>query len=137
MRKIKLRTVEIGQVAGRDVPAFKFAEGIKGLMEIKEGGLKLEELRQCLRISHQVDAATKAPRGYVLLEDKDWQYVSKRLHEHVFPFAVDAFEQLADAVEQAEVFDPNAAADASTATEDDGETVVEMKQGRRARKVAS
>lgn len=111
MRSVELRTVEIGAVAGNNVPPLRFSEAIKAISEIKEGGMRIAELRQCLRVADAVDAAVATGKDHVLLEEQDWMYLCGRVDAHVFPFAFKAFADLADAIARAETVNPNAASE--------------------------
>jgi hypothetical protein len=107
MRKISLETIELVRFNGENAGPFNVAEGISQIAEIKEGGMRMTEMRQCLRIHDAVAVAVTRNTDGVILEDVDWGYLTGRLATHPFPFACAGFDHFAALIENAPIYDPN------------------------------
>lgn len=113
MRKITIEVYEVSPHKIKDgMPPsqpwmFDFADAIPQILEAKQGGMKMDEMRRVNRIIDAIEYARANNRNFVYIEEEDWVYTRDRVSDNEWPFAHKAFEALADAVINAEQIDLN------------------------------
>jgi hypothetical protein len=87
---------------------FKYAQTLKEALTIPSGGqgLTTEELLQSVLIAGKIEDAEKAEKTYVLLDEKQSEYVKKKINDFRWSFAHKALAEFINYVRdlpQAEV----------------------------------
>lgn len=102
MRRIELKTIEMGVHGGQKWPPLDFATAICDIVDRSVEGMMIHELRQCLRVTDATKAAAASTDRVLLLEEEDWRYLCERIAKHRFPVSDAAILTFADAIEKAE-----------------------------------
>jgi hypothetical protein len=84
MRRIPLKNVPIrlpGQPAGSEPIMLSYADNLVGIINSAAGerGVPLSEISKLLRVLGPIEQAMESNAEFCLLEDADWQYLTKLL----------------------------------------------------------
>lgn len=109
--KFEFRTAELSNPLGsaEQKPAvFKYVQTLKEALTIPSGqqGLTTDELLQSVLISGKIEEAEQADKSYVLLDDKQFEYVKTKINGFRWSFAHKALAEFINYVRdlpQAEV----------------------------------
>lgn len=107
---IRTSAVEVARAAaaaeGREFtqPVISIADALVQVVETREEGMSLSDLRTSLRI---IDALRADP-AVAYMEEAEWKFLCARLEGHKFPFACSAFLKVVDAAMDAPEVDLHA-----------------------------
>ena len=108
MRKIPLKTPNIVEMDGREVP-FPYLNLFEQFSKFAgQPGLTAEEMDIPLAIGESLVNARRSNARHVLLEENQWAYLVDRAKKNRWPFISPVFQELVADLEKAEKVDPNA-----------------------------